>query len=149
MAGHVRTVDTGRARRTASGRTRRVREHLPPGEVEAARRCKQHLGARTAAANKINRANDLLKRLDIAREYLRSAAAKYEIDTAAVEAAVEALLAAGDRTYQHGAPLTASAKRRRREEALKHRAKRQQTAVLVREGLKAVRSQQAEARRVS
>lgn len=148
MAGHVRSVDTGKARRTAGGKSRKVREHLPPGEVEAAKRRKQHLGARTVATDRINRARDAQAQLDIAREYVRSAAAKYTADEE-ITAAVQALLAAGDRIFQTGQPLSPAGKRARREAADRHRVKRQQDALLLREGRASIRRQQADARRVS
>lgn len=140
MAGHVRSADTGKARRTAAGRPRKIREHLPAGEVEAAKRRKRHLGARTLAADRIDRARDPLRQLDIAREYVRSAAAKYTADHE-ITAAVEALLAAGDRIFTTGVPLSAAAKRARRERAARHRWQREQTELLVREGRAAIRRQ--------
>lgn len=146
MAGHARTVDTGKARRAPSGKVRKVRRHVPPGEAETAKRQKQHRGARTVALNRISRTTDPLRQLDIAREYVRSAAAKYQPD-GQVTTAVQALLAAGDRIYQSGQPLSAAAKRTRRERAQRHQTKRRETAVLVREGQTAVRRQRNDARR--
>jgi hypothetical protein len=146
VAGHTRTVPNGKGRRTSGGKTRKVREHLPPDEVASARRRKQFLGARSVAADRIARTSDPLRQLDIAREYVRSAAAKYT-DAAAVAAAVEALLAVGDRIYATGTPLSAAAKRTRRATADRHRQERHRTAVLVREGRAAVRRQQNEAHR--
>lgn len=149
MAGHVRTVGTGKARRAGGGKPRKIRQHLPAGEVELARRRKQHLGARTVAADRIGRTRDPLRQLDIAREYVRSAAAKYTADPAVVDAAVNALLAAGDHIFTAGAPLPASAKRTRREAAARHRQQRQQDALLAREGAAAIRRQRTDARRAS
>ena len=149
MAGHVRSVATGKARRTASGRIRKVREHLPPGEAEQAKRRKQHLGARTVATDQINRAGDLLRKLDIARQYVRSAAAKYTAAPDEINAAVEALLALGDRIYANGVPLSPGAKRTRRANAARHRQQRQQTALLIQEGRASIRRQQNDAQRTS
>lgn len=103
MAGHSRTVDTGRARRTPRGKSRRVRQHLPPGEADQAHRDKHRRGARAVAEHRMRRTSDPLAQLDAAREYVRSAAAKYRPAGHTTEA-VEALLAAGDRIYQHGVP---------------------------------------------
>lgn len=143
MAGHARTVDTGKARRTPTGKARKIREHLPPGEAETAKRRKQHRGARTITLDRINRTTDALRQLDIAREYVRSAAAKYE-PGGEITAAIEALLGVGDRIYQVGSPLSESARRTRRTVSERHRAKRATTAVLVREGTAAVRRQHNE-----
>lgn len=145
MAGHVRSIDTGKARRTASGKTRKIRQHLPPGEVEKAKRRKQHLGARTVINARLAATSDPLRRLDIAREYVRSAAAKYQV-SGELAAAVDALIAAGDRIFITGEPLSPSAKRTRRAAAEQHRAKRKRTALLVREGRAAVRRQQNDTR---
>lgn len=101
MAGHVRTVDTGKTRRTTGRRTRRVREHLPPGEAESARRRKEHAGARALAMDRINRESDPLAQLSHAVSYVRSAAAKYRSD-ADVSAAVQMLAEIGDRIYSNG-----------------------------------------------
>jgi len=101
MAGHTRTVATGQTRRSPSGKTRRVREHRPAGEAEQARRRKEYHGARSLAVDRIARAGDPLAQLSAAVGYVRSAAAKYTGD-AEVTAAVQALLEAGDRIYQHG-----------------------------------------------
>lgn len=103
MAGHGRSIDTGKSRRTTSGKSRRIRQHLPPGEAEQARRRKQHDGARTVALNRIRRTSDPLRQVDIARDYLRSAAAKYR-PHGEVTGVIEALLAAGDQIYRHAEP---------------------------------------------
>ena len=101
MAGHTRTVATGQTRRTPGGKTRRVREHRPAGEAEQARRRKEHHGSRSLATDRIAKAGDPLAQLAAAVGYVRSANAKYAGD-AEVTAAVQALLEAGDRIYQHG-----------------------------------------------
>lgn len=145
MAGHVHTVDTGKARRTASGRRRKIRERIPTDEAETSKRSKRHEGARTITMDRISRTTDPLRRLDAAREYVRSAAAKYLVDPEMVSAAVEALLAAGDQIFTEGEPLSPSARRTRRDQAEYHRARRQRTELLVREGAAAVRRQQTEA----
>lgn len=105
MAGHTRSADTGTARRTSSGKSRRVRKHLPAGEAAAARRTKQQQGARTLTDHKIRRERDPLRQLDIARDYVRSAANKYH-PGGQVADAIAALLAAGDRIYESGTPNT-------------------------------------------
>lgn len=105
MAGHTRTQDTGQSRRTSQGRTRRVRHHLAPDDLDTARRRKQRNGARSVTDGRMARTSDPLARLDIARGYLRSAAAKYG-DDQAVEEATAALLAAADRLYRTGRPRT-------------------------------------------
>lgn len=140
MAGHLRTVDTGTARRTSGKRTRKNREHLPPGQAAAHARRKQHHGARTQALDRINRTSDPLRQLDIAREYVRSAAAKYQADGHVVDA-VQALLAAGDAIYTSAAPLSESARRTRRETAARHQQQRHRNQVLIREGEAAIRRQ--------
>ncbi len=145
MAGHGRTIETGKARRTARGRSRRIRQHIPDGEAEQAKRRKQHSGARANAVNRINRTTDPLRKLDIAREYLRSAAAKYQPDSEITDA-VQALLAAGDRIYQHAEPLSPAAKRTRRVRAERSQTVRANNAALIREGKAAVRQQQNNAR---
>jgi hypothetical protein len=151
MAGHSRSVDTGKARRTANGKTRKVREHLPPGEAETARRDKQHRGARTVAADRIARTRDPLRQLDIAREYLRSAAAKYQPNPGDLDIAVKALLAVGDRIFQTGQPQTAAARQTRRTKAASHRKRRADLTTLTRLGEQAAREarQNAGARRAS
>ncbi|TDX84963.1 hypothetical protein [Amycolatopsis arida] len=148
MAGHTRTRATGTARRTSGGKTRKLREHLPSDQLDQHRRRTQRRGARSRAVDRISRTSDPLRRLDVAREYVMSAAAKYR-DPGAVAAAVEALLAAGDRIYAHGAPLTPAERRTRRERANQHRQQRQRTAVLVREGQAAIRRQRKEADRTA
>lgn len=147
MAGHTRTVATGKARKTASGLPRKIREHLPPEQIAATKRRKQHTGARTVAADRIARTSDPLRQLDIAREYLRSAAAKYVADADIVQTAVNALLAAGDRVFASGAPLTPGARQARRARATRHRDQRKNTALLVREGTAAIRRQHADAQK--
>ncbi|GAA0645714.1 hypothetical protein GCM10010174_80920 [Kutzneria viridogrisea] len=149
MAGHLRSVDTGKARQTPSGRARRVREHLPPGQVALAKRRKQHLGARAAAADRIARTTDPLRQLDIAREYVRSAAAKYTATDAVLQVAVQALLQVGDQVFTTGTPVSASTKRTRRQSAERHRQQRQRNQLLLREGRAAVRRQQSESRTAS
>ncbi|MFC4000909.1 hypothetical protein ACFS2C_28085 [Prauserella oleivorans] len=103
MAGHHRTVATGKARRTGSGfgRVRQIREHLPPGEAATNRRRKLRAAARAIANQRINVARDPLVQLEAARDYVRSAAAKYQHDTA-LQQAVDALLAIGDQIYRDG-----------------------------------------------
>ena len=145
MAGHTRTVATGKARRTTSGLPRKIREHLPPEQAAATKRRKQHKGARTVAADRIARTSDPMRQLDIAREYLRSAAAKYIADADIVQVAIDALITAGDRVFANGAPLTPAARQARRATATRHRDQRQKTALLVREGTAAIRRQHADA----
>lgn len=101
MAGHTRTVATGRSWRTGSGKSRRVREHLPPGEADKERRRKQHQGARTLATDRIKRERNPMAQLAHALAYVRSASAKYRAD-ADVTAAVQTLLDVGDRIYTTG-----------------------------------------------
>lgn len=103
MAGHHRTVATGKARRTGSGfgRVRKVRQHLPPGEADTSRRRKLRASARAIANQRITTTRDPLVQLDAARDYVRSAAAKYAHD-AAIQQAVDALLAIGDQIYRDG-----------------------------------------------
>lgn len=98
MAGRSRTVDTGRTRGN-----RRARQHRPAGETESAHRDRVHRGARALVNQRIDRARDPLRQLDIARDYVRSAAQKYQVrgETAP---AIEALLAAGDELYRTGSP---------------------------------------------
>lgn len=105
MAGHRRTVDTGTARRTTSGKTRRVREHRAAGESAAARRDQEQKGARALVEHRIRRTKDPLRQLDIARDYVRSAAAKYQPGSE-LAGAIEALLTAGDRIYGTGVRRT-------------------------------------------
>lgn len=113
MAGHPRTVGTSRHQRGASGRARRVREHLPAGEAAPARRRKAHASARSRALAHVHRASgDQLVQIDRARDYLRSAAGKYSIETD-LTPVVDALIAAGDRIYQTGTPKPARAKKRK------------------------------------
>lgn len=112
MAGHTRTVDTGKTQRTGR-RTRRVREHLPPGEAAENARAKQHQGARERALDRINRTTDPLGQLDAARDYVRSAAAKYQA-TGHVTDGIEALLAVGDAIFHRAAPLSEAQRRTRR-----------------------------------
>ncbi|MHA6801771.1 hypothetical protein [Bounagaea algeriensis] len=98
MAGRSRTVDTGRT----DGR-RRLRQHRPAGEAAAARRSKEHQGARAQVEHRLGRTRDPLRQLDAARDYLRSAAQKYQPD-GHLAGAIEALLAAGDELYRTGIP---------------------------------------------
>lgn len=149
MAGHSRTTATGKARRAASGKPRRVREHLPPGEAEAAKRVKAQRGAKTVALDRISRTSDPLAKLNIAREYVRSAAAKYQVDDAAVAAAIDALLAAGDRIFTTGQPVTAAQKRTRQQHTERRRQRRAETELLLREGRASIRRQQADAGRAA
>lgn len=141
MAGHNRTVDTGRSARAAGGKPRKIREHLPPGQVPAAKRAKAHAGARTTAMNRISRTADPLRQLDHARDYLRSAVAKYTAPHE-IHPVVEALLAAADRIYRTGTPVTEAARRTRRDTASRHRKDRTTNQVLIREGKTAIRRQQ-------
>lgn len=113
MAGHLRTTDTGTTRRTTGKRVRRNREHLPPGEAADHGRRKQHRGARSRAVDQIHRTTDPLAQVDIARDYVRSAAAKYVPDGHLIEA-IQALLAAGDGIYTHAPARSESARRHRR-----------------------------------
>ena len=102
MAGRSRTVDTGR---NANGR--RVRQHRPAGETEAARREKHRRGARAQVEQRVGRTRDPLRQLDAARDYVRSAAQKYHPESGSggqLDAAVQALLAAGDELYRTGTP---------------------------------------------
>lgn len=101
MAGHNRTVDTGRTRRSSGGKARRVREHRPAGESDGARRDKERRGARRIADDRVRKATSPTARLDAARDYLRSAAAKYHAQ-AELDSAVAVLLDAGDRIYTTG-----------------------------------------------
>lgn len=101
MAGHRRTVDTGTARRTASGKTRRVRQHRAAGESATARRDQEKRGARALVEHRIRRTKDPMRQLDIARDYVRSAAAKYQ-PGGEISDVVDALLTAGDRIYSTG-----------------------------------------------
>lgn len=103
MAGHGRSVDTGTTQRGTSGKTRRARRHLPAGEAAAARRTKAHSGARSLANDRVRRAKTPEEQLIAAHDYVRSAMAKYTPGSH-TGPAVEALLAAGDRIYQHGSP---------------------------------------------
>lgn len=107
MAGHSRTVGTNRHAPGTSGRSRRVRRHLPPGEAAAAKRHRAHQSARSVALHHIQRTSDPLTQIDRARDYVRSAAGKYRTDQAELTSVVEALLAAGDRIYQTGEPKPA------------------------------------------
>lgn len=149
MAGHSRTTATGKAHRAASGKPRRVREHLPPGEAEDAKRAKAHRGAKTVALDRISRATDPLTKLNIAREYVRSAAAKYQVDEDTVTAAIDAMLAAGDRIFTAGQPVTAAQKRTRQHHSQQRRQRRTENELLLREGRAAVRRQQADADRAA
>jgi hypothetical protein len=144
VAGHWRTTDTGTARRTSSGHTRRVREHLPAGEALDAKRLKDYTGARKIVVDRLEKMKDPARRLDAAVQYVRSATAKYEI--ADVNAAVDALLALGDQIFAASAPLSEDIKRHRREAAARRRVEREQTQVMVREGKKAIRRQQRQSR---
>lgn len=139
MAGHTRTVDTGTARRTRTGKVRRIRQHLPAGQSEKARRDKAHRGARTVALARIDRARTPLDKLEAARQYVRSAAAKYGIADPDVAAAVTALLAAGDRIFQTRQPLSAAARARRRSAREAQRVRRTHTRTLLRLGKQAAR----------
>lgn len=104
MAGHTRTVGTGKHQRGITGRPRRVREHLAPGDAATAKRQKTHQSARSIALHHIRRASDPLVQIDRARDYVRSAARKYRFEGTDVTDVVQALLAAGDHIYTHGEP---------------------------------------------
>lgn len=144
MAGHSRTTATGATRPGVTGKPRRVREHLPAGDAEHIRRAKSQRGAKTRLKHRLDRTSDPLARLDAARDYLRSAAAKYQT-TASVEQAVQALIVAADRIFRDGDPLTEAQHRTRRDRAARRKQHRDTTAVLLREGRAAVRRQQANA----
>lgn len=104
MAGHTRTTGTGATVRGATGKPRRVREHLPAGDAEIARRKKAHAGARSQARSHIATAQDGLRQIEAARDYVRSAAAKYHPHPDDLQPVVQALLAAGDRIFEAGTP---------------------------------------------
>ncbi|RAS57830.1 hypothetical protein C8D87_12113 [Lentzea atacamensis] len=145
MAGHVHTKSTGNARRTAGGKLRQVREPIPPEQRAAAKRTKQHQGARAAMLKRLNAARGVLEQLDIAREYVMSGVAKYDNDPA-IAAAVKLLIAVGDQIFTEGTPVTPAAKQRRRAAAQKHREQRRVKRVLLAEGQAAVRRKQTTAR---
>lgn len=142
MAGHTRTTGTARAVTAASGRIRKVREHLPPGDGAESSdlvRRKRRNGARALVGERIARTSDPLTQVALAADYVKSAAAKYQARTGAAAAAVEALLELGDRIYAAGEPLTPGQKHHRKTVAQAHRAARTRNAQLVAEGAAAVR----------
>ncbi|GAA1983283.1 hypothetical protein [Amycolatopsis minnesotensis] len=145
MAGHVRTMPGTGRQPGVTGRSRKVRVHLPPGEAEVAKRVKQRNGARTIAQHRIVSARTPQARLDAARDYVRSAAAKYRADDE-IAVAVEALLAAGDRIFARGAPVDPGTRAARQVRAARNRERARTNQVLIREGRKSVRRQQMEAR---
>ncbi|HEY3478880.1 MAG TPA: hypothetical protein VGL02_08260 [Streptomyces sp.] len=124
MAGHPRTEDTGQAHRAASGRIRRTRVHLPPEQLEQARRTKQYQGARAIADKRIAQASDPVAKLQFARAYLLSALAKYRPSGDHLDAAIAAVLAAGDQVFLTGEPLSPAARDTRRRKAADHRGRR-------------------------
>lgn len=148
MAGHQRTKDTGAAKRTATGKVRRVREHLPAEEIETTKRRKRFAGARALVNERLARTTDPLKQLDLARAYVLSAAAKYNHDKALLDA-VDALLRAGDHILTTGQELTPSARSTRRSTTARHRKRRRDTTIVLREGHAAIRQKLGDARNVA
>ncbi len=152
VAGHGRTTATGKARRTPSGRTRKVREHLPDGQSAAAKRAKQHQGARRVTADRLRKAKRLITRENIARSYIGSARAKFsDPDTAEFDrlhqAYIDAMVALGDHIFRHGPELTASARKTRRDAKNRRRQDRHDTGLIHRAGVKSLAEKQAGARR--
>lgn len=124
---------------------RQVREPVPPEQRVAAKRAKQHRGARAVANDRIARAADEREQLAAAREFVMSAMAKYD-SPETVQRIIAALLKGGDVIYKTGTPHTAFTRRRRKQEAEQHRAKRRVAKALAAKGRAAVRREQAETR---
>ncbi|MET9260371.1 hypothetical protein [Amycolatopsis sp. NPDC004079] len=150
MGGHTRTVGTARAVVAEPGKVRKVRDHRPAGdgsEDAPEVRRKRRNGSRAFARERIARTSDPVKQTALALDYVKSAAAKYQPDPAAAQAAVAALLAMGDRIYADGVPLTAGQKRYRKTAARRHRIAKDRKALLLAQSDPALRQRGRKRRR--
>ncbi|RBM18084.1 hypothetical protein DI005_20025 [Prauserella sp. PE36] len=78
-----------------------MRQHLPAGEAEQNARRKARDGAKAVAYQRIRRTSDPMQQLDAARDYVRSAAAKYSHGPA-LNRLVNAMLEIGDEIFRDG-----------------------------------------------
>ena len=112
MAGHLRTTPAPGARRTSKNTVRRNRQHLPDGEADQHARERIVAAGKSTAYQRINARSGDLAKVDAAREYLRSAAAKYDLPPGWSQPLVDQLVRQADQIIRTGTRRPAKKKKK-------------------------------------